>query len=116
MVLASREDNDGGDNCADEKCEVDLNIGEEDEPFVSRSFLELACRFSAANAASGIFSSNACECEYFLYSVRHYEVHTNAQEESIHDKRCDKAIWSPTTIRARSKRCKQNDDDSRHEQ
>lgn len=35
MVFACDDDDDRGDDCADEKGQVDLDVGEEDKPLVS---------------------------------------------------------------------------------
>lgn len=60
MVFSRDEDNDGCNDCADEEGQIDLNVGEEDEPLVSGSFFELTSRFGAAYTAGWILSANAC--------------------------------------------------------
>ncbi len=41
MVLSCDEDHDGCNNGANEEGKIDLDIGEENEPFVSRAFLPI---------------------------------------------------------------------------
>jgi len=59
VLLACCEHDDGGDDCADEEGEVDLHVGEEDEPFVARAFAELARRFGTAYATGWVFAADA---------------------------------------------------------
>src|SRR5947208_803803 len=59
MVFAGDEDDDGGDDGADEEGEVDLDVCEEDEPFVSRALFEFARGFGAAYAAGWVFATDA---------------------------------------------------------
>lgn len=59
--VAGDDDYDGRDDGGDEECEVDLHVGEEDEPFVAGAFFEFACGFGAADAAGWVFTSDAWE-------------------------------------------------------
>jgi len=61
MVFAADKYHDGGDDGGDEECEVDLHVGEEDEPFVACALFEFACGLGAAYAAGGIFAADAWE-------------------------------------------------------
>jgi hypothetical protein len=58
MVLSCSKDDYSSDNGADEEGQINLHVGEEDEPFVSGALLELACGFCATDAASWILSAN----------------------------------------------------------
>jgi hypothetical protein len=117
MAFASNEHYDRGDDRRDEERQVDLDVGEEDEPLVSRAFLELSGRFCAANAACGIFSTNAYKGQYYNYESRSLQILTNTQKEAVRHKRSQQARWaSSSAIRARSKRCEENDDNGRCEQ
>jgi hypothetical protein len=117
MAFASNQHHDRGDDRRDEERQVDLDVGEEDKPLVSRAFLELSGRFCAANAACGIFSTNACKGQYYNYESRSLQILTNTQKEAVRHKRSQQARWtSSSAIRARSKRCEENDDNGRCEQ
>jgi hypothetical protein len=58
--FAGDEHDDSCDDGGDEKGEVDLDIREEDEPFVTATLFEFASRLGAAYAARWIFTSNTC--------------------------------------------------------
>lgn len=60
VVLARDDDDDGGYDGGDEEGEVDLHVGEEDEPFVACALLKFAGAFGATDGACWVFSSDAC--------------------------------------------------------
>lgn len=63
MVFTRDQHDDCGDDGGDEESEVDLHVGEEDEPFVAGALFEFARRFGAAYGACWVFAADAwCYC------------------------------------------------------
>jgi hypothetical protein len=58
-AVARDQDDDGGDDGGDEEGEVDLYVGEEDEPFVAGPGFEFACGLGASDAAGWVFAADA---------------------------------------------------------
>jgi len=56
VLLGGGEHDEHGHDGGDDETKVDLHVGEEDEPAVSRARLELARAFGAAHAACRVFA------------------------------------------------------------
>lgn len=57
MGVGARQDNDHGNKGRGNESNIDLNVGEHDEPSVSMPFLELSGTFGACDTASWVFST-----------------------------------------------------------
>jgi hypothetical protein len=60
MVFPCGKNNDSSDDGANKKGQINLYIGEENEPFVPCALLELAGRFCATDAACWVLSADTC--------------------------------------------------------
>lgn len=98
--LAGDEDDDHGHEGGDDEGEIDLHVGEEAEPPVSRAFLQFSRALGAAYAASWVFAS-------YAYS----------EEESICGQGCEQAgLRASCAIGTCTQSCKDDDDDGRDEE
>ena len=90
MVLPCSKDDDSSDDGADKKGQVNLHVGEEDEPFVPCALLEFASRFCTTDTARWVLSTDTYHKSAKSMSANKTQfcvAHAYSEKESIYNER-----------------------------
>jgi hypothetical protein len=99
MLFGANNDQQVRDEGTDHETPVNHHIGKKDEPAVSCATFQLASCFGACNRSSRVFPTNS-----------------DADQKTVSCQSCEHAIESPTSIRASTEGCEDDQDDSREEE
>jgi hypothetical protein len=87
VLFARDEDDNRGDDGRDEEGKVDLDVCEEDEPFVPCALFELAGRFGAAYTAGWILATDSWKRVRNCEGMSPNSTLTDSEEKAVCSKR-----------------------------